>query len=262
MLPSSAAAAGAEQEAIETLNEVRRAHGLAPLRESGSLNDSSGDYARRMLRHDFFGHGPSIDVAGAFRSAGETLAYHTGWNAQPRRTVTRWMNSPGHRAVLDYVVLDPQHTFDSITLAALDQSDEIVLILTLDIPAIRSTQRALEIFDRLGYPRKKVRIVVNRWSKQIDLDLRQVEKFLGEPVVGFVPSDYQTAVSSINLGTPLVQAEPSSKIAMEIRRIAGEISLGVMPLGETRPRRSLWNSFMKKQPAQQQFNLQTSMEKV
>jgi pilus assembly protein CpaE len=49
---------------------------------------------------------------------------------------------------------------------------------------------------------------------------RQVEKFLGEPVVGFVPSDYQTAVGSINLGTPLVQAEPTSKIAMEIRRIA------------------------------------------
>ncbi|HEX6285267.1 MAG TPA: AAA family ATPase, partial [Pyrinomonadaceae bacterium] len=103
------------------------------------------------------------------------------------------------REHFDYVVLDPQHTFDSITLAALDQSDEIVLIVTLDIPAIRSTQRALEIFDRLGYPRKKVRIVVNRWSKQIDLDLRQVEKFLGEPCVGFVPSDYQTAVSSINL---------------------------------------------------------------
>ena len=166
------------------------------------------------------------------------------------------------REHFDYVVLDPQHTFDSITLAALDQSDEIVLILTLDIPAIRSTQRALEIFDRLGYPRKKVRIVVNRWSKQIDLDLRQVEKFLGEPCVGFVPSDYQTAVSSINLGTPLVQAEPGSKIAMEIRRIASEISLGVMPLGETQPRRSLWSSFMKKQPAQQQFKLHTSMEKV
>ncbi|HZJ44438.1 MAG TPA: AAA family ATPase, partial [Pyrinomonadaceae bacterium] len=78
------------------------------------------------------------------------------------------------RESYEYIVLDPQHTFDSITLAALDQSDEIVLVLTLDIPAIRSTQRALEIFDRLGYPRKKVRIVVNRWSKQIDLDLRQV----------------------------------------------------------------------------------------
>jgi pilus assembly protein CpaE len=162
----------------------------------------------------------------------------------------------------DYVVLDPQHTFDSITLAALDQSDEIVLVLTLDIPAIRSTQRALEIFDRLGYPRKKVKIVVNRWSKQIDLDLRQVEKFLGEPVIGFVPSDYQTAVGSINLGTPLVQAEPTSKIALEIRRVAQQISLGLAPIDESKQRRPFWAALLKKQAAQPNFKLQTSMEKV
>jgi pilus assembly protein CpaE len=164
------------------------------------------------------------------------------------------------REHFDYVVLDPQHTFDSITLAALDQSDEIVLVLTLDIPAIRSTQRALEIFDRLGYPRKKVRIVVNRWSKQIDIDLRQVEKFLNEPVIGFVPSDYQTAVNSINLGTPLVQSEPSSKIAAEIRRIAEQISVGVAPINNAKPRRAFWDSFLKK--PQKQLDLQTSMEKV
>jgi uncharacterized protein YkwD len=100
LLPSSAAAAPAEHEAIDALNDVRRAHGLAALRVSDSLNRSSGQYARKMLRHDFFGHGPRIDVAGGFRSAGETLAYHTGWAAQPRRTISRWMNSPGHRAVL------------------------------------------------------------------------------------------------------------------------------------------------------------------
>lgn len=166
------------------------------------------------------------------------------------------------RESFDFVVLDPQHTFDSITLAALDQSDEIVLVLTLDIPAIRSTQRALEIFDRLGYPRKKVRIVVNRWSKQIDLDLRQVEKFLGEPVVGFIPSDYQTAVSSINLGTPLVQSDASSKIAAEIRRIAGTLATGFAPVEPPAPRRAFWNSFLKRQPAQPQLDFQTSMEKV
>jgi pilus assembly protein CpaE len=167
------------------------------------------------------------------------------------------------RESYDYVVLDPQHTFDSITLAALDQSDEIVLVLTLDIPAIRSTQRALEIFDKLGYPRKKIRIVVNRWSKQIDLDLRQVEKFLGEPVIGFVPSDYQTAVTSINLGRPLVQSEPNSKIALEIRRIARTIATTVVSTEEEpKPRRALWNSFFKRESAQNQFELQTSLEKI
>jgi pilus assembly protein CpaE len=167
------------------------------------------------------------------------------------------------RESYDYVVLDPQHTFDSITLAALDQSDEIVLVLTLDIPAIRSTQRALEIFDRLGYPRKKIRIVVNRWSKQIDLDLRHVEKFLGEPVIGFVPSDYQTAVTSINLGRPLVQSEPNSKIALELKRLAQTIITGAAVIQEeSKPRRAFWNSFFKRQTGESQFELQTSMEKI
>ncbi len=166
------------------------------------------------------------------------------------------------RESYDYVVLDPQHTFDSITLAALDQSDEIILVLTLDIPAIRSAQRSLEIFDRLGYPRKKVRVVVNRWSKQIDIDLRQVEKFLGEPAVGFVPSDYQTAVSSINLGTPLVQSEPNSKIALEIRRIAQILGSGVSEIEEAKPRKAFWNSFLKRQAPQSSMGFSTSLEKV
>ncbi|MEP6718243.1 MAG: AAA family ATPase [bacterium] len=166
------------------------------------------------------------------------------------------------RESFDYVVLDPQHTFDAITLAALDQSDEIVLVLTLDIPAIRSTQRALEIFDRLGYPRKKIRIVVNRWSKQIDLDLRQVEKFLGESVVGFVPSDYQTTVNSINLGTPLVKSDPNSKIAHEIRSIAEKIQQSVATIEPSKPRRSLWNSFLKREVSSRPLTLQASVEKI
>jgi len=107
----------------------------------------------------------------------------------------------------EYVVIDPQHTFDAITLAALDQVDDILLVVTLDIPSIRSAQRALAIFDRLGYPRHKVRIVVNRWSKQIDIDLREVERYLGQSAMGFVQSDYRTAVNSL---TSASRSSPAS----------------------------------------------------
>jgi uncharacterized protein YkwD len=41
-----------------------------------------------------------IAVAGRFRSAGETLAWHAGSRAQPGGTVNQWMHSPPHRAVL------------------------------------------------------------------------------------------------------------------------------------------------------------------
>jgi pilus assembly protein CpaE len=146
------------------------------------------------------------------------------------------------RERFDYVVIDPQHTFDAITLAALDQSDEIVLVLTLDIPAIRSTQRALQIFDRLGYPRHKIRIVVNRWSKQIELDIKTVERFLGERVVGYVESDYNTAVNSINLGQPLVESDPASRIATEIRQIAASVTGAVVPSSASESRRSVWQT--------------------
>ena len=92
-LPGPSLAADAEREAIESLNKTRHAHGLRPLRVSTRLSRSSHRYARRMLRHDFFGH-----ASGA--GGGETIAWHSGWNAQPRRTIGRWMASPGHRAVL------------------------------------------------------------------------------------------------------------------------------------------------------------------
>jgi len=164
------------------------------------------------------------------------------------------------RESYDLVVLDPQHTFDPITLAALDQSDEIILVLTLDIPAIRSSQRALETFDRLGYPRKKIRIVVNRWSKQIDLDLQQVEKFLGEPVCGFIPSDYQTAVTSINLGQPLIQSDSNSKIAQEIRRLAKMIMGAGATIVEPQAKRTFWSSLMRREEAQ--LDLQATLGKV
>jgi pilus assembly protein CpaE len=162
----------------------------------------------------------------------------------------------------DYVVIDPQHTFDAITLAALDQVDEIVLVLTLDIPAIRSAQRTLQIFDRLGYPRHKVRIVVNRWSKQIELDVRQVERYLGEKVCGYVQSDYNTAVNSINLGQPLVESNPTSRIATELRQIAAGITGAALPMVEVEPRRGfLGGVFQRRKGTPAAFGLPDRLNK-
>jgi pilus assembly protein CpaE len=97
------------------------------------------------------------------------------------------------------------------------------VVLTLEIHAIRSTRRALEIFDRLGYARKKVRLVVNRYSKNIELDQKQVEDFLGERVVAFIQSDYKAAVNSINLGQPLIDSAPGSLVTTDLFNLASKV---------------------------------------
>jgi pilus assembly protein CpaE len=122
------------------------------------------------------------------------------------------------------IVLDLPHTFDPVTVAALDLADDILVVLTMDIPGIRGTKRALKVFERLDYGRDKVHVVVNRWSKHIDVQLQKVEAHLGEQLIGFVPNDYRKVMDSINLGNPLVRADPSSKITAEIKRIAALVS--------------------------------------
>ncbi|MDX6304564.1 MAG: pilus assembly protein CpaE, partial [Blastocatellia bacterium] len=98
-------------------------------------------------------------------------------------------------------------------------------------PGIRNTRRALKVFERLGYPRSRIRVVVNRWSKNIDVKLEKIEAHLDEQLIGLVPNDYAKVMNSINLGRPLVQSDPASKITVEIKRIAGlvENSNGPFP---------------------------------
>lgn len=139
------------------------------------------------------------------------------------------------------IVMDLPHTFDPLTIAALDLADDILLVMTMDIPGIRSTKRALKVFERLGYPRGKIRVVVNRWSKSIDVELQKVEAHLDEQLVGFVPNDYPRVIESINLGQPLVQSEPSSKLTIEIKRIASLVQ-GNSQANSPQPRRGLLGS--------------------
>ena len=142
------------------------------------------------------------------------------------------------RQKFDCTVLDLPHTFDAMTVAALDLADDIVVVLTLDIPGIRSTNRAIKVFNRLNYPRTKVHVVVNRWSKNIDVQLQKVEAHLDEQIIGLIPNDYRKVMDSINLGRPLVESEPTSKITLEIKRIAALVS-GEIDTSSPQPRKGV-----------------------
>ena len=58
-------------------------------------------------------------------------------------------------------------------------------------------------------------------------------------------------MSSINLGEPLVKSNPNSRIALEIRRIAGSLGVGTAPIEEVdNSKRSVWNSLFKRESTQ------------
>ena len=161
----------------------------------------------------------------------------------------------------EYVVMDLPHAFDPITVAALDLADDILVLLTLDIPGIRSAKRALKVFDRLNYPREKIHVVVNRWSKNIDVELQKVQSHLGERFIGFVPNDYRKVMDSINLGRPLVESDPSSKITTEIKRIAALVG-GNSHTASPQPRQRSLRSVFGRSNSPESLDLLTNLSEA
>jgi pilus assembly protein CpaE len=128
------------------------------------------------------------------------------------------------RAQTEYVVIDPPRVLNELTISALDAADDLILLLTLDIPAIRSAKRALDIFARLGYDRSRVKVVINRYTKTPEFDLKQVGKVLETDVFGTISNDYQAAISSINVGEPLTLSKTQSRIVHDFISLASKLS--------------------------------------
>lgn len=165
----------------------------------------------QLLSNYLISHSPNLSVLAAPQDIEEADRFHHEHLIEALDIL---------RARFDYVVLDLPHTFEPLTISALDQSEDILLVLTLDILASRAAQRAVTLFYRLGYAREKIRLVLNRWSKQSDLELRHVERFLGERIACFISEDFRAAVNSINLGRPLAEAAAANPIAVELKHLA------------------------------------------
>lgn len=148
----------------------------------------------------------------------------------------------------DFILFDLPHTFDALTLSALDQTDEILLVFTLDLLAARSAQRALFIFDRVGYARQKVHLVINRLGKKRDLELEQIARYLNETVACTISDDSEAALASINQGRPLTGGTSISPIVAELKQLAALCGGGVAEPASA-PRKNLLSNLFRRTSA-------------
>lgn len=124
------------------------------------------------------------------------------------------------RSYFDHVLMDLRHDFDPGTIAALEASDVILFVTSLDVAALRSGAAALAAFRHLGLDSKKIKVVVMRDGSGDDVTVRHARNTLGLSVYWRTPNDYQTVVASINAGRPVVSASPRAKISKNLRELA------------------------------------------
>ncbi|MFM0499778.1 AAA family ATPase [Paraburkholderia caffeinilytica] len=124
------------------------------------------------------------------------------------------------REQYDAVIVDVGQSINPLTIHVLDHSDAICMVVRQNILYLHSGRRMLDIFKELGYPASKVRVVVNQYEKNAQINLPTLEETLGAKVAHQLPRDEKHANDALNHGIPVVTAAKGSALAQGIVLLA------------------------------------------
>lgn len=119
----------------------------------------------------------------------------------------------------DYVIVDGPSGFTDPLLAAIDESDECVLMTSMDVPSIKNLKMALRTVAQLGIDRDRLRLVLNRADSKVGLHMREVEESIETSIDVALPSSRDVPLS-INHGVPLTIHNRKSRVMASLVKLA------------------------------------------
>jgi pilus assembly protein CpaE len=123
----------------------------------------------------------------------------------------------------DYIICDNSSSFNEISLASLDAADQVVLVVTPDIPALKNIKLSLEVLEGLNHT-DKIQLILNQIVNEVGMQVNDIEKSLNFPIAFNIPSDGKSLVTALNKGIPFVQLYPMSKPAEAIRKMVASLT--------------------------------------
>ena len=110
------------------------------------------------------------------------------------------------RKAYSAIVIDTGPLFDGPMLAALDRTDQLLIVCNPEVTSLKNVSIGLETIDRLGFPRDRVSIVANRIGAAGGVSRHEIEEAL-EAEIAFELPDDAAVPSAINRATPVVLAD-------------------------------------------------------
>jgi pilus assembly protein CpaE len=127
------------------------------------------------------------------------------------------------RRLYHFVIIDTSSYLSEPIIAAMDESDLIILLTTQDIPAIRDTKIYLNLVDSFNISKDKLLFVLNKSDKRIPITTEKVSEALKHDVKLEIVFDDRTVINSINRGQPFVLDPKPQPIVRNIMELADTI---------------------------------------
>lgn len=122
----------------------------------------------------------------------------------------------------DYLLVDTGVGLQEKTLQFIEKADQIFVLTTLEMTAIKNTKLMLETLEVLGY-RDKVQLVINRSTMDSVIKAPDVPDILGVETTIYVPNDFALVSQSLNIGIPFVMNQAKSDTAKAIFKMAEQL---------------------------------------
>ena len=119
----------------------------------------------------------------------------------------------------DVIVVDTPPFFHGPVLATLDRTDQLLLVASLDVPAIKNIKLTMQTLDLLHYPAERRHLLLNRSGSKVGLKPQEIERALDIKVEFEVPLDRDVAVA-VNRGVPIALSAPKSPVAKALADVA------------------------------------------
>jgi len=121
----------------------------------------------------------------------------------------------------DWTLVDLGRSLSRMAMAALEEIDEACLVTTLEVPALHQSKQIVQTLLDSGYGKNRIKLILNRSPKRLDITPGELEKMLGLPIFCMIPNDYTELYETYAEGRMLNR---NSDLGKQIARLAGKLA--------------------------------------
>ncbi|MFL6064277.1 MAG: CpaE family protein [Friedmanniella sp.] len=129
-----------------------------------------------------------------------------------------------------YVVVDTAPGLSEHTLAVMDETTDVVLLTSMDVPGLRGLRKELETLRALDLLGQRRQVVLNFSDPATGLSLADIEATVGTSIDVMLPRS-KAAPASVNLGVPLLQSGTRDPMTKQLRTLVDRVGDGA-PAGK------------------------------
>ena len=188
---------------------------LKPTHSVGELCQNAARMDRSMLERTLETHDSGVKLL----AAPSSFADRAPGTAEGVREILHLA-----RRMFSHVLVDVDPSLGPEQQEVLSGADVVFVVLHLQFTCLRKACRTLDYLERVGVPRERIRVVVNRHGQDSEVPVAKAEKVLGLPIGHYVPDDPRSINKAANDGVPVVLASPHAHASRSLVALAASLN--------------------------------------